>query len=247
VREIFSQLPNEEVAYFGDTLRAPYGPRSVETIKAFTFQMCDFLVSLNVKAIVVACNTIDALCLGDIAQKYGLPTFGVIEPGCREAVRLAKGSVGLMATLASVNSGAHERMFRELGGAGGFHPCACPSLTPLVEDGQAGTEYALNEVRGYVSTLLDANIDTLILGCTHYPFLRPEVEAITGGNISIADPARGTAETLAQTLTSQDTLRKTSTAPQHKFYISGDRSKFDAVYKMISNNPPDVTVHPLGI
>ena len=246
VREIFARLPNEEIAYFGDTLRAPYGVRDNETIKAFTFQMCDFLVSKGAKALVVACNTIDALCLDEIAQKFGLPTIGVIEPACREAVRLAQSSVGLMATNASVRSGAHERLFRRLGGSQAFHACACPSLTPLVEDGLLGTGYALDEVRNYAGELLENNIDTLILGCTHYPFLFPEVETVTGGKVNIVNPARGTAEALAQALSLQHIERDALTPPQHKFFISGDRAKFDTIYKIISDDTPDVAIHVLG-
>ena len=246
VREVLSQLPNEEIVYFGDTLRAPYGGLDTQTITAYTLQICDFLIEQNIKALVVACNTIDALCLEAITKAYQpLPIIGVIEPACRKTATVANASVGLMATVASVRSGAHEKMLRSFGGRQAFYSCPCPTLVPLVEDLKLGTDYAKQEVRKYTEELLSKGIDALILGCTHYPFLRPEVEAVTGDKITIIDPALYTVSALAQTLQNLGAQRQDPHPPQHKFYISGDTSKFFAIYRLISPDTPDVTNHIL--
>ena len=245
-REIFKQLPNEEIVYFGDTLRAPYGSRDLATITEFTKQICEFLVSQNVKALVMACNSIVAASYDEIVKNFDVPIIGVIEPACQEAAKFSEAAVGLMATAATVRSGAYERLFKQAGGTQAFHSRACPSLVPLIEDGMMGSEEALGEVRNYVNELLTHNIDTLILGCTHYPFLRPEVEIVTDGKIRIIDPAHRTAHVLGEVLAQLNMEREATTPPEHKFFISGDRTKFDAIYKTLFSTTPDITIHKLG-
>ncbi|MCL2565469.1 MAG: glutamate racemase [Defluviitaleaceae bacterium] len=245
-KEIFAQLPNEEITYFGDTFRAPYGSRDLSEITVFTMQICEFLESQNVKALVIACNSIVAASYDEIVKNFKMPVIGVIEPACQEAAKYSKSAVGLMATAATVNSGAYERLFEKVGGKQAFHSIPCPSLVPIIEDGKMGSEEALNEVRKYANELLTHNIDTLILGCTHYPFLRPEVETVTEGKVYIIDPAQGTTRTLAQTLAMLNMERKETSPPEHKFFISGDRTKFDFVYKTLFSTTPDIMIHKLG-
>ena len=245
-REIFKQLPNEEIIYFGDTLRAPYGSRDFDEITKFTLQICEFLANQDVKALVIACNSIVAASYAEIVKNFDMPVIGVIEPACQEAAKHSEAAVGLMATAATVKSGAYERLFGQAGGTQEFYSVACPALVPLIEDGKMGSEEALDAVRGYVDELLAHNIDSLILGCTHYPFLRPEVELVSEGKIRIIDPAVGTARELEKVLTQLDMKREATSPPEHKFFISGDRTKFDSIYKTLFSSTPSITIHKLG-
>jgi len=246
VREVFEQLPNEEITYFGDTLRAPYGSRDLATITTFTMQICEFLESQNVKALVVACNSIVAACYDEIVKNFNMPVIGVIEPASQEAAQYSKSAVGLMATAATVHSKAYEHLFERAGGKQEFYSVACPNLVPLIEDGMMGSEQTLKEVRNYINELPLDKIDSLILGCTHYPFVRPEVEKVTEGKLRIIDPAFGTVRDLAKILAQLDMERKDDSPPEHKFFISGDRTKFDFVYKTLFSATPDILVHKLS-
>ena len=246
VREIFSLLPYEEVVYFGDTARVPYGDRDPEEIKTFTKQICEYLVNkYDVKALVMACNTIDALCREEITAIYEpLPVIGVIEPGCLAAMT-AK-SVGLMATQASVDSRAHEKTFRSHGGKQPFHALACPSLTKLVEAGKMGEPEAFEEVRRYVDELMEKGIDTLILGCTHHIILFPEICKASGGKARLVNPAIATAVSVKHTLERRGVASDRQSRPSHMFVLSKPSSAFGAICENMFKNVPEVTIHRLG-
>ncbi|MCL2853190.1 MAG: glutamate racemase [Defluviitaleaceae bacterium] len=248
VREIFGQLPDEEIVYFGDTGRAPYGNMDTEEIRAFVRQICGFLVDeRDVKAIVIACNTIDALCRDELTEAYdSLPIVGVIEPGCMAALTAL--SVGLMATQASVDSGAHEKTFRSQGGNQPFYAVACPTLAKLVEDGGMGKPEALEEVSRYVGQVLEKEVDTLILGCTHYPILIPEIEKAAGGKLRIVNPAIATAASLKNILELRGIKRDGHLKPpRHEFVLSKASDAFGTIcIAMFDNYVPDISIHILG-
>jgi len=243
-REIFAHMPHEEIVYFGDTGRAPYGGKEPDVIRSYGRQICEYLVGThNVKALAIACTTIDALYSHEILRTYGhMPVVGVIRPGCAQA--LAAESVGLMATLAAVNSKAHERTFREMGADQPFHPQACPSLARLVEEGKAGQPETYHDVQTYVSNLLTKGVQTIILGCTHYPLIMDEVRAAVGTRASIIDPAAAAARNMRQELHTRG-LTRPAAPPNHKFILSKKSPVFDSLCMSIMGYVPDALIHSL--
>ena len=190
VRELMSKLPQENIIYFGDTARVPYGTKSFETIKRFSLQNCNFLLSKGVKAIVVACNSASAAAL-ETLQKYSpVPVFGVIDAGVNGALKATKNKrIGIIGTNATVRSKLHERKLKEIDPSIEVFSQACPLFVPIIEEGLENKEIIRETIKHYLSYFLDKNIDTLILGCTHYPVLQKEINLFLGNNVNIVDPS----------------------------------------------------------
>lgn len=216
------RLPAESILYLGDTARLPYGTKSPETVERYTRRNVDFLVRRGVKAVVVACNTASALALP--ALRPPVPTWGVIEPGAARAAALSRGRVGVIATEATIRSDAYARALRACAPQLAVLSKACPLLVPLVEEGWLDDEIAEATARRYLSPLLEASIDTLVLGCTHYPLLAPLLSRIVGEEITLVDSAEATAELVAAELAE----RAEPGAPvEHHFCVTDAGERFE--------------------
>ncbi len=203
-REIMRQLPNENLIYFGDTARVPYGSKSKSTVLKYSKQIVRFLRTKNVKAIVVACNTASALALDEIAAEIDIPIIGVVKPGAKMAVESTKtGNVGVIGTVSTVKSGIYNDYIREL------HPDvtvvskACPLFCPLVEEGLLEDRVTDDIVARYLSVMKEYKVDTLVLGCTHYPLIRNAIKRFVGEDVNLVNPAFETAKSLKELLTQQ--------------------------------------------
>src|SRR5436305_9830113 len=193
------RLPQESILYLGDTARLPYGSKSPETVTRYTRRNIEFLVERGVKAVVVACNTASALALEHV-HLDGMPLWGVIEPGARRAAQVSRGRVGVIATEATVRSDAYPRALRRLRPDLAVVSRACPLLVPLVEEGWHDDEITARVAERYLAPLLAADIDTLVLGCTHYPLLKSVLSRIVGPGVTLVDSAEAVAEVVAQGL-----------------------------------------------
>jgi glutamate racemase len=226
VRSIIDDLPNEAIVYYGDSGRAPYGPRSLDQIRGFAVQIAEHLVRREVKMIVVACNSATAAALPDVAAAVPVPVIGVIEPAVRTAVTATRnGRIGLVGTLATVGSGAYHRAVRATGAPVELFAEACPLFVEFVENGDT-TSPALQEAAAhYLRPLQESNVDTLILGCTHYPLLRGAIQHVMGPDVLLISSADETASDVYDVLASAGALRD-GAHPLHRFECSGDPSRF---------------------
>jgi len=189
------RLPRESILYLGDTARLPYGSKSPDTVTRYTRRNIEFLAERGVKAVVVACNTASALALPHLDPH--VPTWGVIEPGARKAAEVSRGRVGVIATEGTIRSDAYARAIRRLRPDLEILSQACPLLVPLVEEGWHDDPVTEEVARRYLAPLLDAGIDTLVLGCTHYPLLKSVLQRVVGPDVTLVDSAESVAEVVA--------------------------------------------------
>lgn len=229
-REIMRQLPNERIVYFGDTARVPYGNKSKETVTKFSRQIVHFLKNQQVKAIVVACNTASAYALEELEQETDIPIMGVMKPGARAAILATKNKkVGVVATEATIHSGIYTRYIKENDASVSVLEKACPLFVPLVEEGLWEDPVTDEIARRYLSELIDSGIDTLILGCTHYPMLRSTVAKIMGEGVTLVNPAYETARELKLLLAEkglESEHRPGLGTELYRFYVSDGAEKF---------------------
>ncbi len=221
--EVLRELPNEQILYFADNAHVPYGERPLEEIQEYALGITGFLIEKGAKAVVMACNMSSAVAL-DLAREYfpQIPVLGVIEPGAKAAVEVSGGEpVGVLATTGTVRSEAYVRAVARLDGATRVVQQACPRFVPLVESGKAESEEAEEASCTYVTPLLSEGCKTLILGCTHYPFLRKTIELVAGDGVKVVDPAQETVRALKNILSESQALSDSLQAP-HVFYASGD-------------------------
>ncbi len=226
--KIFEHLPNEEILYFGDTANVPYGEKSPEEITKLVYRIIDFFISKQVKAVIMACNSSSAIVLEEARKHYDIPIIGVIEPAIREALRVTTGKrIGLIANNVTVSSGAHQRHMTRISGNGvRVLPMACPQLVPLVEQGILTGSMAEEALSEYLRPLQAKGIDTLILGCTHYPFMQEAMRKILKNPVSIVDPSDLTAREMKELLAQNDMERSSETPARHTYYVSGDPETF---------------------
>lgn len=192
-REIARLLPEESLVYLGDSARVPYGTKSPETVIRYAGEAARHLLTLDIKMMVVACNTATAAALPTLKQKLDIPVIGVIEPGAHAAVEATKGHIGVIATEGTVKSKAYTRAIKEFDEHVIVSESAAPLFVALAEEGWANTHVALEVAEIYLKPLVRLGIDTLVLGCTHYPILRPTIERVVGDEITIVDSAETTA------------------------------------------------------
>jgi glutamate racemase len=223
LQEIYRQIPNESVLYFGDTARVPYGTRSAAEILKFTRQTLDWMVSQRVKMAIVACNTSSALALDTVRDEYDLPILGVVLPGARAAARQGR-RIGVIATPATVNSNAYLYAIQEANPRAQVWQVACPEFVPLIENNRLTEPYTLAIAKEYLQPLLDRSIDTLVYGCTHYPHLEPILRTFVPKNIQFIDPAIAVVAAAAKELQILG-IQSQSAAPT-KFIVSGDPTQF---------------------
>ncbi|GGG10587.1 glutamate racemase [Paenibacillus albidus] len=230
VKEVMRQLPREKIIYFGDTARAPYGPRSTEEVKLFTEQIVDYLIQFNPKMIVIACNTATAAALDYISAKVSIPVIGVIHPGARAAISATKtGQVGVIGTVGTIGSGAYTAALQQLSPFVQVVSLACPSLVPLVEQGMFRSEESAGVVEMELADIKNRHIDTLILGCTHYPFLIEPIGRSMGPEVKLISSADETAREISTILYDKGKLASGDESPIHQFFCSGDAEMFQRI------------------
>ena len=229
-REIMRQIPNEKIIYFGDTARVPYGSKSKETVTRFSRQIVRFLQTHRVKTIVVACNTASAYALEDLEKEIDIPIIGVVKPGAKVAAEATRnGKVGVIATEATIGSQIYTHYIKELNENVTIYGKACPLFVPLVEEGLWEDPVTDEIAKRYLTELIDIDIDTLILGCTHYPLIRSTVGRIMGDGVTLVNPAYETARELKEMLGAKGLLNDTAAAlgeNKYQFYVSDGADKF---------------------
>lgn len=226
-RAVIDLLPNEDLIYFGDTGRFPYGPRPPEEVRRFSLEIADLLVDEGVKLIVVACNSAESAAFYRAERHYNVPVVTVIEPGVKAALNATRNNrVGLIATEATVNSKAYERTMAELGPGIELVSRACPKFVDYVERGDTTSDALLATAEDYLAPLKDVAIDTLILGCTHYPLLSGAIRYVMGDEVVLVSSAETTANEVYATLRDADLLDRSGTPGNHNFVSSGDEGVF---------------------
>ena len=239
-RAILDQLPNESTLYIGDTARGPYGPRPLAEVREFALETMDFLVSQGVKAIVIACNTASAAMLRDARERYSIPVIEVIQPAVRRAVAATRsGNVGVIGTRATIDSKAYVDAFAAAPQLN-ITSIACPLFVEFVERGETSGTEITKIAREYLAPVMDAKVDTLVLGCTHYPLLTGVISYVMGEGVTLVSSAEETAKDLYRTLVENGLLRAQSTTPAtHKFLATGDAKAFEALARRFLG--PEVT------
>ncbi len=229
-REIMRQIPNEKIIYFGDTARVPYGSKSKETVTRFSRQILRFLQTFRVKTIVVACNTASAYALDELERETDIPIIGVVKPGAKTASEVTQnGRIGVIATEATIGSQIYTTYIKNLNRNVTIYGKACPLFVPLIEEGLWQDPVTDEIARRYLTELIDIDIDTLILGCTHYPLIRSTLGRIMGERVTLVNPAYETAIELKEMLAQRDLLNGESPrlgTNQYQFYVSDGAEKF---------------------
>ena len=230
VREIMSQIPGERIVYFGDTARVPYGGKSKETITMYSEQIVRFLLEQGVKAIVIACNTASAYALDTLEKEIDIPIIGVVKPGAKTAAETTKnGRIGIIGTEGTVGSRIYEQYISKISPESHVVGKACPLFCPLVEEGLLDDPVTDEIARRYLEGLKGSGIDTLILGCTHYPLIRTTIGRIMGEDVALVNPACETAHALKDLLTEEEILNPEPAGTgleKHRFYVSDSAEKF---------------------
>lgn len=239
-RAILDQLPNESTLYIGDTARGPYGPRPLAEVREFALETMDYLVEQGVKAIVIACNTASAAMLRDARERYSIPVVEVIQPAVRRAVAATRtGNIGVIGTRATIDSKAYLDAFAAAPQLE-ITSIACPLFVEFVERGETSGEEITKIARQYLTPVMDAKVDTLVLGCTHYPLLTGVISYVMGEGVTLVSSAEETAKDLYRTLVENGLLRNQSSTPAtHRFLATGDAKAFESLARRFLG--PEVT------
>jgi len=232
VKQLTREMPNEDIVYFGDTARVPYGTKSPSTIKKFSIENVLFLLNFNVKLIIIACNTSSAIGLPFLSRYFSVPIIGVIKPGAKAAIRSTRnGRVGVIGTTATISSRAYEKEIKALDPKVNVYSKDCPLFVPLVEEGWANDGIVGIAARKYLSPLKEKKIDTVILGCTHYPLLKASVQRVMGRSVKLIDSAEETAKEAKNLLEECGLKYPGKRTGRLKFYVSDAPDKFSMVAK----------------
>jgi glutamate racemase len=227
VRELVRHLPLESILYFGDTARVPYGSKSADTVRRYAREACGFLLSREVKLVVVACNTATAHAEETLRRLLPIPVIGVIEPGARAAVAATRrGRIGVIGTTGTIGSGAYDLAVRRKLADARVYAQPCPLFVPLVEEGLADHAAARLIAHDYLEPLREMDIDVIVLGCTHYPLLQPLVRAVMGDDVTIVDSALETARDVARLLADANLLRQGDAPARYSFTASDAPIRF---------------------
>jgi glutamate racemase len=229
LHECLVSLPHEDFVYFGDTARFPYGDRTPEQLRAFALEIADHLVALGAKALVVACNSATSAALPELEQSHGrhMPLVTVVRPESRLAASTTRnGQVGLLATSATVASGSYERALADTAPQADLHPVACPALTPLIQEGREIDEHVVALVDEYTAPLKADGVDTVILGCTHYPLVRPIIQRALGRGTTLVSSGEAIADELSDKLDAAGLANDPERRGSYRFLCSGDTDAF---------------------
>jgi glutamate racemase len=226
LHECLVTMPHEDFVYLGDHARLPYGPRPLAEVRRFARQIAGYLAAQDVKLIVVACNAATSAALPQLQEELSVPIVGVIAPEAAAAVRASRNrQIGLLATQATVRAGRYERLVQALDAGATLVPVACPRLVPLIED-DAPHEQVHEAVREYAAPLKEAGVDTVILGCTHYPLIRPILQRVFGRDVTLIFSAEETAREVAETLARKGFDNDVSREGRYRFFTTGDPATF---------------------
>jgi len=237
VKELIRQLPSESIIYFGDTARVPYGIRSRETVIRFSIEDTLFLLKKEIKLICVACNTVSSIALPMIKSHFKVPIVGVIGPGAREAVYATRNKrIGVIGTRGTINSRAYEKEIKQLDSKVRVISAACPLFVPFVEEGWFAGDVVLNVTKAYLKPLLAAKADTVILGCTHYPILKPVINKVLGQKVTLIDSAKQVAIEVKKILCHEGLLNISGRGKQ-EFYVSDNPEWFQSIAKRFLGRP----------
>lgn len=239
VNEICSLLPYENMVYFGDTARMPYGPRSSDEVRGFAMQIIEFLQTQEIKLVVVACNSATAAGLSYYQEHCDLPVIGVIEPGVRAALRYTRnGKIGVIGTTGTIGSLAYQKTLERENGDLHIITRACPLFVLLVENDLVNTPEAARVAHEYLDPLREAEIDTLILGCTHYPFMMDLIQDAVGSGVKLISSAEETAIDVKNILSSRNLLNPLAdNEPAHRFFVSARAAPFEEVGAKMLRRP----------
>ena len=226
-RAVIDLLPHEDVIYFGDTARNPYGPRPVDEVRSFALQITDLLVGEDVKLVVVACNSAESAAFYESTGRYETPIVTVIEPGVRAGIASTRnGKIGVIGTEATVESRAYDREVAKASSDVSLFSRACPKFVDFVEDGDTTSDAVFAAAEDYLGPLKDAGVDTVILGCTHYPLLSGVIQYVMGDEVMLISSAEVTAKEVYARLKDEDLLNRSQTPGLHRFITSSDIDTF---------------------
>lgn len=244
VRELRKRLPRENLIYFGDTARVPYGPKSAATICRYAREATSLLLSHGVKMVVIACNTATAHALATLRDEQSIPIIGVVEPGARAAARsTSSGRIGVIGTTGTIRSGAYDREVRRILPDARVFAQPCPLFVPIVEEGWADREATRLIAEEYLRPIREVDIDVLILGCTHYPLLRNVLQEILGPAIELVDSAAETAVEVEKVLREMALLREDQSPPSHRFVVSDSPLRFREMSRHFMGEGIDLIDH----
>ncbi len=237
-RALRRRLPAEHLVYFGDTAHVPYGTKSPDTVRRLTRAHLGFLAARGVKGVVLACNTASAVALDGLAARVRIPVIGVIDPGVLQALdRTRTGRIGVLGTPTTIRSGAYQRRLTALDRRVQVHAAACPLFVPLIEEGWAGHEIARRIAAVYLRPLRRARVDTVILGCTHYPLLAPTLRRVLGPRVALVDSAEAVAGVVERRLAEMGLLRPRGSRARETFYLTDTGGQFPAVARRFLGRP----------
>ena len=237
-RALMQHLPYEHILYFGDTARVPYGVKSADTIAQYAIQITDFLVERRVKLLIVACNTMAAVAAPAIRARANVPVLDVIEIGAHVAAQRTRNRrIGVIGTLTTIASGAYETAILGHDSGIAIHTQACPLLVPLVEEGWLEHPVTKMTAKEYLTPVLTQGIDTLVLGCTHYPLLQPLLKDVAGNQIELVDSAETTAHRTTELLAQLGLLNTGNTIPEHQYFVTDLPQRFRAVGERFLGQP----------
>lgn len=229
MKEIASLMPDESLVYLGDTARVPYGIRSAETVKRYSFECARFLIKHDIKLLVIACNTASAVSLEDIRNSLNIPVIGVIDPGARAAVRAASNRrVGVIGTEATIKSSAYVKAIKAIDSAVEVEGLPCPLFVPLVEEGLTEGDIPYLAAKRYLGSMADKGIDALVLGCTHYPLLKGVIAKVLT-DVALIDSAVETALVVKETLHANSMLRSDRSSRHIRYFVTDSPERFVAV------------------
>lgn len=230
VRALMGAMPSESIVYFGDTARVPYGTKSRKTIVKFSLENVEFLLRCGVKCIVIACNTSSAFALPTLRKYFKVPIIGVIRPGAAAAARATRVKrVGVIGTRATVRSGAYEAAIKRLDPSIHVVSQSCPLFVPLVEEGWLDGGICADVAQKYLAPLRQERIDTLILGCTHYPLLTHTIRDVMGPEVTLIDSAHETVAEVRGVLMGNDLLAAATAKPKYRFFVTDEPRQFSDV------------------
>jgi glutamate racemase len=237
-RALAQRLPNESLIYLGDTARIPYGTRSCETIARYALEDASFIQSKNVKAIVIACNTASSVAANLLRKECSVPVLGVIRPGSLRAVaRTRNGRIGVIGTEATVASGAYEKALLALRDGLEVISRPCPLFVPLAEEGWSEHPVTEQVAIEYLSVFLDRQVDTLVLGCTHYPLLRNVIQQVMGNDVGLIDSGEAVADVVAEMLEARGLMRGSQEPRREQFFVTDSATRFRRVAELFLGRP----------
>ncbi len=233
--ELIRQLPKEHLIYLGDTLRCPYGPRSKEEVRKFTWEMVEYLLRKKIKMLVVACNTATAFTLTELQEELTIPVIGVIQPGARAAIKNTNnGHIGVIGTEGTISSNAYPEALKDIRSDIHVNAQACPMFVPMVEQGILSGDEAKQVVEETLRPMKEKNhLDTLILGCTHYPLIKDTIQEVIGSHVTVISSSEETARETSTILEFHNALYKGKRIPNHQFYATGELATFSKITEEI--------------